>query len=88
MDAHTKTNTLRRHYSELDGEGNFVHEDAWTETGDEPDHDELCHREQAFFLDAIHNDVDLGDHMDDAINSMKIVAAADKSFRTGEMVTL
>ncbi|BDS07053.1 myo-inositol 2-dehydrogenase [Oceaniferula spumae] len=88
VDAHTKTNTLRRHFSELDENNQFVKKDEWTETGDEPDHDELCHREQAFFLDAIQNDVDLTDHMDDAINSMKIVAAADKSFRTGEIVQL
>jgi len=88
VDAHTKTNTLRRHFSELDAEGNFVKQDAWTLTGDEPDHDELCHREQVFFLNAIQNDEDLSNHMDDAINSMKIVIAADQSFRTGEMVTL
>ena len=88
VDAHTKTNTLRRHYSELDENNQFVKQDTWTETGDEPDHDELCHREQVFFLDAIQNDTDLTDHMDDAINSMKIVAAADLSFRTGEMVEL
>ena len=88
INSHTKTNTLRRHYSELDSNNQFVKKDAWTETGDEPDHDELCHREQAFFLNAIQNDADLTDHMADAINSMKIVAAADKSFRTGEMVYL
>ena len=40
MLTHTKTNTLRRHYSELDANGNFAKQDAWTETGDEPDHDE------------------------------------------------
>ena len=88
VDAHTKTNTLRRHYAELDANNQFVKQDTWTETGDEPDHDELCHREQEFFLNAIKGDSDLTDHMDDAINSMKIVAAADKSFRTGEIVQL
>lgn len=88
VDAHTKTNTLRRHFSELDSDGNFVKQDAWVETGDEPDHDELCQREQQYFLNAIKEDIDLTAHMDDAINSMKIVAAADKSFRTGEIVHL
>lgn len=88
IDAHTKTNTLRRHYSELDENNQFVKKDEWTETGDEPDHDELCKREQLFFLDAIQNDNDLSDHMQDAVSSMKIVIAADKSFRTGEMITL
>lgn len=88
VDAHTKTNTLRRHFSELDGDGKFVREDTWTETGDEPDHDALCQREQEYFLKAIKENVDLTAHMDDAISSMKIVAAADESFRTGEIVHL
>jgi predicted dehydrogenase len=88
IDSHTKTNTLRRHFSELDENNQFVKKDTWTETGDEPDHDELCHREQLYFLNAIQKNEDLTDHMEDAINSMKIVAAADRSFRTGEIVNL
>ena len=55
---------------------------------DEPDHDALCYREQAYLLNAIREDVDLTDHMDDAINSMRIVAAADESFRTGKTIEL
>jgi predicted dehydrogenase len=88
IDSHTKTNTLRRHFSELDENNQFVKKDTWTETGDEPDHDELCHREQLYFLNAIQKNEDLTDHMEDAINSMKIVAAADRSFRTGKIVNL
>ena len=88
VDAHTKTEQLRLHHSEVDGEGNFTKEDEWIETGDEPDHDGLCHREQEFFLRAIREDADLGDHMEDALNSMRIVAAADESFRTGKTVEL
>lgn len=88
VDAHTKTNTLRRHYAELDENQQFVKQDSWTETGDEPDHDGLCLREQQWFLKAIQENMDLTDHMDDAINSMKIVAAADESFRTGETIQL
>lgn len=88
VDAHTKTNTLRRHFSELDAEGRFVRADEWTETGDEPDHDGLCHREQEYFLKAIRENLDLDDHMEDALNSMRIVAAADESFRTGKTIEL
>ena len=88
VDAHTKTNTLRRHFSDLDADGKFVRADEWTETGDEPDHDALCHREQEYFLKAITDDLDLNDHMDDALNSMRIVAAADESFRTGRTIDL
>ena len=39
-------------------------------------------------LDLVLEDTDLGDHMDDAISSMRIVAAADESFRTGKTVEL
>ena len=88
VDAHTKTNTLRRHFSELNESNQFVKEDAWVETGDEPDHDELCYREQEYFLKAIKENHDLTDHMEDALNSMRIVAAADESFRTGETIQL
>lgn len=88
VDAHTKTEMLRLHHSQLDSDGNFVKEDDWIGTDDEPDHDGLCYREQEYFLNAIRNDVDLTDHMDDAINSMRIVAAADESFRTGKTIEL
>ncbi|MGJ8657260.1 MAG: Gfo/Idh/MocA family protein [Akkermansiaceae bacterium] len=88
VDAHTKTNSLRRHFSEIDENNQFVKEDQWVETGDEPDHDELCKREQQFFLKAILENEDLTDHMEDAINSMKIVAAADESYKTGKTIEL
>ncbi len=88
VDAHTKTEALRLHHSQLDAEGNFVKEDDWITTEDEPDHDGLCLREQEYFLKAIREDLDLSDHMADAINSMRIVAAADESFRTGKTIEL
>ena len=55
---------------------------------DEPDHQELCDREQAFFLKAIQEDVDLSDWMDDAVSSLRIVLAADESIRTRRAVEL
>ncbi len=88
VDAHTQTQALQLHHSELDAEGNFVKADDMVRLDDEPDHDELCHREQDFFLSAIQNNDDLTDHMNDAISSMKIVAAADESFRTGKTINL
>ena len=45
-------------------------------------------RSSTVFLNAIRNNVDLSDHMDDAINSLRIVLAADEAFRTGKMVEL
>lgn len=88
VDAHCKTESLLHHRSPLDGEGKFVHDDEWIDLSDEPGHDELCEREQAYFLRAIHEDLDLGDHMADAVNSLRIVLAADQSFREGRDVQL
>ena len=62
--------------------------DEFINTEDEPDHQGLCDREQAFLLRAIREDVDLTDHMQDAVNSLRIVLAADESVRTGEVVRL
>ena len=62
--------------------------DELISTEDEPDHQALCEREQAFLLRAIREDLDLSDHMADAVNSLRIVLAADESFRTGRVVAL
>ncbi|NNC88454.1 MAG: Gfo/Idh/MocA family oxidoreductase [Akkermansiaceae bacterium] len=88
VDAHTKTESLHIHHSDIDADGNFTKEDEWIDMQDEPDHDELCRREQEYFLEAIREDLDLTDHMEDAVNSMRIVAAADESYKTGKMVEL
>ena len=55
---------------------------------DEPGHDELCAREQSYLLRAITQDLDLTDHMNDAVNSLRIVLAAEESIRTKQVVTL
>ena len=88
VDSHTKTESLRLHYGELDAEGKFVKPDEWISMEDEPNHDELCHREQLHLLQAIQNDLDLTSDYDDAINSMRIVAAADQSYREGRTIDL
>ncbi len=88
IDSHTKTNRLLRHHADLGDSGNFVKQDISIDTSDEPDHQELCNREQTFFLRAIQEDLDLSDHLQDAINSLRIVLAADKSVRTGQVVKL
>jgi predicted dehydrogenase len=88
VDAHTQTQSLRLHHSELGPDGNFAKKDESIRLDDEPDHDGLCYREQEYFLKAIHEDLDLTSHMDDAISSMRIVEAADESFRTGKTIDL
>jgi predicted dehydrogenase len=90
VDAHTKTNALLVH--RIGAPGSVTPDagprDELIDMSDEPDHQGLCDREQAFFLDAIVNDRDLGDHLTDAVDSLRIVLAADESVRTGRVVTL
>jgi predicted dehydrogenase len=88
IDQHTKTNALKVHSAEIDSSNNFVKRDQWINMEDEPDHQELCNREQAFFLKAIREDLDLGSSMDDAVSSLRIVLAADESIRTRRAVEL
>jgi predicted dehydrogenase len=88
IDQHTKTNALKIHYSDIDAQNNFTRPDEWINMADEPDHQELCEREQAFFLKAIREDLDLTDWMNDAVNSLRIVLAADESIRSGRAIEL
>jgi predicted dehydrogenase len=86
--SHTKTESLRLHHADVDGQNEFLKQDTWINLDDEPDHQELCNREQRFFLKAIREDVDLSDSIKDAINSLKIAFACDESVRTGDIVLL
>ena len=88
VSSHTKTSCLRVHHAALGGDAEFVKEDELISTEDEPGHQALCDREQAFLLRAIREDLDLSDHMADAVNSLRIVLAADESVRTGQVVAL
>jgi predicted dehydrogenase len=88
VDSHTKTESLKVHYAELDDKNNFVKKDLWIDMQDEPDHQELCNREQRYFLRAIQEDLNLTDHLEDALNSLKIAFACDESVKTGKMISL
>jgi predicted dehydrogenase len=88
IDAHTKTNAIKIHYADIDKNNHFKRRDEWINMSDEPDHQELCNREQAYFLKAIREDLDLTDSMNDAVNSLRIVLAADESIRTRRAVEL
>jgi predicted dehydrogenase len=88
IEAHTKAAVLRLHHADLKPDGTFVRKDDLIDCAGEPDHDGLCLLEQEFFFDAIRHDRDLADHMADAVNSLRIVLAADESFRTGRTIDL
>src|SRR5690606_18557382 len=53
IDRHTKTDALKIHYAKVDADKNFARPDEILSMEDEPGHQELCDREQEFFLRAI-----------------------------------
>jgi len=82
INAHTRTNQILWHHADS------ARPDERIDMTDEPDHDALCEREQRFLLKAIDWDIDLTDHMNDGVKSLRIVLAADESVRTGQVVEL
>lgn len=79
-DTHTKTAVIRVHRN--------GQPDQDLSMADEPGHQDLCDREQAFMARAITEDTDLSRHMQDAVQSLAICLAADQSVRTGQPVKL
>ncbi|MEB2786120.1 Gfo/Idh/MocA family protein [Algoriphagus persicinus] len=88
VDSHTKTESIRVHHASIDSENKFTKPDEWIDMADEPDHQELCTREQRYFLKAIQDNINLDNHLEDALNSLKIAFACDESVKTGETVKL
>jgi predicted dehydrogenase len=88
VDAHTKTSALRVHHARLRPDGSFATPDEIIRMDDEPGHQELCNREQELFLEAIVNDHDMSEHVRGAIDSLRIVLAADESVKTGNVIQL
>jgi predicted dehydrogenase len=88
IEAHTKTESLHFHHADLDKNEKFKKPDTWINLEDEPDHQELCNREQRYFLRSITDDLDLTAHAEDAVNSLRIAFACDESVRTGKVVLL
>ena len=88
VDSHVKAEKLLLHHAQTDNEGNFVKQDELLDMSDEPDHYDLCRFEQEYLLKAIVDDIDLSQHLEDAVNSLRIVLAADESIRKGITVVL
>ena len=80
IDTHPKTSLLRVH--------RVASGDTDISMADEPGHQELCDREQAFVARAITENLDLTRHMQDAVGSLAICLAADESVRSGQSVKL
>jgi predicted dehydrogenase len=86
--THTKTARIRLHHADIGPDGGFLTPDELLSMADEPGHQALCEREQAFVLDAIRKDRDLGRHMQDAVRSLGVVLAADRSMRERRAIDL
>lgn len=86
--AHTQTETLRLHHAARGADGGFARPDEFIDVIDEPNHDELCRREQEVLLRAIRDDVDLTAHWQSAIDSLRVVLAAERSFRERRTIVL
>ena len=89
IDKHTKTDAIRLHHATVDPETKeFSKADELMSMSDEPSHQELCDREQAYFLKAIQEDLDLSESMDAAVDSLRIVLAAEQSIKEGRAIDL
>jgi predicted dehydrogenase len=86
-ETHTKTARIKIHKADAK-DGRFSAPDTWLQMDDEPGHQALCDREQAFVLKAITENLDLADHMRAALASLDVCLAADESVRTGKAVRL
>jgi len=88
VSGHTVVDTIILHSSRTDAQGKQAEKDRVIKVGDEPDHNELCRREQEYLYRAIVEDIDLTDHLSDAVNSLRICFAAVESYTTGRTVRL
>ncbi|WP_144607258.1 Gfo/Idh/MocA family protein [Algoriphagus algorifonticola] len=88
VDSHTKTESIRVHHAAINDQNEFLQADEWINMKDEPNHQELCNREQSYFLKAIQKDIDLSNHLLDALNSLKIAFACDESVKSGKAIKL
>jgi len=88
VELHAGTDRIRVHHAALDGNGAFVRPDDFLTLPEEPGFQELCEREQALFLKAIVEDIDLTASMAAAVDSLRVVLAAEASAASCEVVTL
>jgi predicted dehydrogenase len=88
IDRHTKTDAIRIHHADLGPDRQFTCADDILSMQDEPGHQDLCNRQAAAFRDAILQDHDLSASMQAAVDSLRIVLAAQTSIDEGRVVHL
>ena len=88
VSRHAEVDGIIVHSAEAGNTGYAAKKDQVIRLEDVPDHNELCKREQEVLYKAITENVDLTDHVADAVNSLKICFAAVESYRTGKSIHL
>lgn len=88
LESHTRTEALCLHHAALTPGGTFAREDEVITLEEDPGHDDLCRLEQERFLDAIAGRFDLDAHWRRALDSLRIVLAADRSAQEGRTIAL
>ncbi|WP_292933225.1 Gfo/Idh/MocA family oxidoreductase [Noviherbaspirillum sp.] len=80
INSHTRAGQLCLRVASAE-KGSEDYTEAFVTLGDTVDHQSLCDREQEFLAQAIANDLDLTNHHADALRSLEIVLAAERSMR-------
>jgi hypothetical protein len=88
IDGHTQTDTMRIHHAQIDANNAFTQEDELKSFAQAPNHQELCDREQDYFFNAIQQNIDLTQHLNDAVGSLQIALACDEAVKTGQTILL
>ena len=88
ISTHSKIRPVRLHHAALGPDNVLIHGDEDIEISEQLNHAQLSERKQTYLLNAIREDRDMSEHMRRAVDSMRIVLAADESIRTGRQVEL
>ena len=88
LQKHPSVDSIILHSSAMGSAGESTQVDQVLKIENEPDHNELCRREQEYLLNAIVEDLDLSEHLADCVNSLKICCAGVESYSTGKTVHL
>ena len=88
VDGHSKADLMLIHHADIDSNNTFLKKDEYIRFEHSPEHQELCDNEQAFLYEAIVEDRDLSNHLNDAITSLQIALACDQSVKEERTILL
>ena len=88
VDGHSKADLMLIHHADIDSNNTFLKKDEYIRFEHSPEHQELCDNEQAFLYEALKEDRDLSNHLNDAITSLQIALACDQSVKEERTILL